>query len=176
MYLRTFLSHFRPKSTFPASMNSSERFHCSMLGRHSSYCLFLSLKIILHLKLQESKLNRAIRFKFSTAGDTICRFGEKADEFYLIKKGRVGVFSADGFLMAILEEGSFFGEIALLLTKKRTMTIKCLIETEFITVPKERMLNILELFPDEKAHLIAIAKQRLKTTSKHDIPLKEVPL
>jgi len=76
--------------------------------------------------------------------------------------------------MAILEDGAFFGEIALLITRKRTMTIKCLTETEFLTISKERLMNLLELFPEEKSHLFSIANQRLRTTNKHDIPLKEV--
>ena len=135
------------------------------------FLYFLNLKAN-----NKNKINkRCIRPKFSAAGDTIFRAGEKAEEFFIIKSGRIGVFANDSnSLMAILEEGAFFGEISLLLTRKRTMTIKCLADTELLTIKNQRLLNILDLFPDEKSHLMAIAKQRLKTTNKHDIPLKEV--
>ena len=116
-----------------------------------------------------------MNLKFSSKGDIICRADEKADEFYIIRKGKIGVFTSDGLsIMAILEDGAFFGEIGLLISKTRTMTIKCLSETEFLTISKERFLNLFDSFPDEKNYLMRVAKQRLLTTNKHDIPLKEV--
>lgn len=103
--------------------------------------------------------------------------GEKAEDFYIINKGKVGVFSSvGGDLIAILEKGAFFGEISILITKKRTMTIECLSDTEFLTISKERLLEILEHFPKEKDFLFKVANQRTKTSTKFDIPVIEVIL
>lgn len=113
--------------------------------------------------------------KFSAKDDYLFRAGEIATEFFIIKTGRVGVISEDGLsLMAVLEEGAFFGEIALLITKKRTMSIKCLSATEFVSISKERFLSLFENYPKKKKYLLKVANQRLKTTNKHDIPMKEV--
>lgn len=77
-------------------------------------------------------------------------------------------------LIAILEDGAFFGEIALFLTKTRTMTLECLSDVEFLIISKERFLGILEYFPTEKNYIMNVARQRLKTSTKYDIPVKEV--
>lgn len=76
--------------------------------------------------------------------------------------------------MAILEDGAFFGEIALFKTKTRTMTVQCLTEAEFLVISKEKLINLLEFFPEERKYILKVAEQRMRTTAKYDIPIKEV--
>ena len=60
-------------------------------------------------------------------GDKIIRTGEIADEMYFLQKGSVEVISTDDVTIAVLKEGSFFGEIGLVASnKRRTVTVKSL--------------------------------------------------
>ena len=60
-------------------------------------------------------LSKNLYPKVCMQGDTIIRVGELADKFYLIKRGKVEIIATDhSTLIAILEEGAYFGEIGLL--------------------------------------------------------------
>lgn len=73
------------------------------------------------------------------AGQTIIREGEAGDKFYLIRTGRVAVRrSSHAEPLAILEEGDFFGEMALLLGQPRNATVETLEETVLYTLSQER--------------------------------------
>lgn len=59
-----------------------------------------------------------------TPGDYIMRAGEYGDEMYFISRGSVDILSADEKTKyATLGAGSFFGEMALLLSSARTATV-----------------------------------------------------
>ena len=109
------------------------------------------------------------------AGDVVLRCGDIFDEFFIIKSGKVEIISADGqSRLAILESGAFFGEIAYFFNNKRSTTVKALTECLFLVLNKEKFETILKLFPDERGFLMKVATQRLKTTNKNDLPLREV--
>mmetsp|Transcript_11523 Transcript_11523/g.9972 ORF Transcript_11523/g.9972 Transcript_11523/m.9972 type:complete len:97 (+) Transcript_11523:145-435(+) len=57
--------------------------------------------------------------------DKIIRTGEIADEMYFIQKGSVKIVATDNTTkIAVLKEGSFFGEIGLLSeSRRRTVTV-----------------------------------------------------
>lgn len=81
--------------------------------------------------------------------DIILRHGEIAEEFYFIKEGRVEVLATDGkSVIAILEKGSYFGEIGLLMTGSRTVTIRAMTYCVFMCLNKEGFFKVLNLYPD----------------------------
>ena len=113
--------------------------------------------------------------KFALTGDVILRCGEVFEEFFIIKSGKVEIIATDGGTrLAILESGAFFGEVAYFFNGKRSATVQALTECMFLVLNKEKFEMILKLFPDERRFLMKIAGQRLKTSSKNDLPLKEV--
>lgn len=66
-------------------------------------------------------------------------------------------------------EGSFFGEIGVLLTKKRSCSIYAKSLSIFLTVTKEDLLSLLESHPVTLRYLESVGKQRLKTTHPEDL-------
>lgn len=63
-----------------------------------------------------------------TDGTTICQQGEEGNYFYIIKDGKADCFQVDAAgderLVASLNAGNYFGEIALLTSKPRQATVK----------------------------------------------------
>jgi len=59
------------------------------------------------------------------ANDNVVEVGDIAEEIFFIKKGVVEVLATDNHtVIAYLTEGSYFGEIGVLLTGVRSVTIK----------------------------------------------------
>ena len=108
--------------------------------------------------------------KICQTADTIIRVGEIADKFYFIKKGRVEILCHDNRnTIAILETGAYFGEIGLLVTAKRTATVRALAPCHFEVLDKEHFDEIMANFPDQREYLLKVGNQRLKTTNPEDL-------
>lgn len=79
------------------------------------------------------------------AQQTVIREGEAGDKFYLIRTGRVAVRrSPQAAPVAILEEGDFFGEMALLTGQPRNATVETLEETVLYTLSQERFRQAID--------------------------------
>lgn len=107
--------------------------------------------------------------KITLKNDIIIRKNEVFKEFYIIKKGKVEIFTEENHILAILEEGAFFGEIAYFFTNKCTATVRALTDCVFLVLSKDKLDKLLLSFPDEKAYLMKVAGQRKKTCSKKDL-------
>ncbi len=84
-------------------------------------------------------------------GKTIIQEGDPGDKFYIIVRGKVEVTKdVDGrsAQLAVLSDGDFFGEIALLRDVARTATITALTPTMFITLSRESFRHIVDKEPD----------------------------
>jgi len=79
-------------------------------------------------------------------GSVIIRQGDVGHEFFLIRKGRVRVTQTDGTTerhVAVLNEGDFFGEIALLEDRPRNATITAETETLCYTLAKDDFRDVV---------------------------------
>ena len=56
------------------------------------------------------------------AGDVIFNFGEKSDDLYLIHSGSVEIVSCEGLVLATLNAGELFGEMASILGERERAT------------------------------------------------------
>lgn len=91
---------------------------------------------------------KIIRFK---AGDTIFRQGDSGSELYFIVEGRVQVVRGTGDatkLIAELEEGDTFGEIALISDQPRTGTVQAITDVEACTIHKIEFEHLIKKSPD----------------------------
>lgn len=94
--------------------------------------------------------------------------GSIGEKFYIIVKGSVAISKYDNIMnqqkdVAVLEEGDFFGEIALLHTMPRTARVKTLENCIFLVLHQKQFVNVFNKLPIEtrdKLHIIA--KKRLK--------------
>jgi hypothetical protein len=81
------------------------------------------------------------------AGQTIFRAGEPGQEMYFISKGRVQIENSKGNKIAQLDEGGFFGELALIETDLRQATVVALTHCTTCALHKKDLASLLQAFP-----------------------------
>ncbi len=84
------------------------------------------------------------------AGIAVVREGEEADAFYVIARGKVEVVVAAGTgerRLAVLADGDFFGEMALVRETVRSATVRTLFPSLFLVLPKDAFRELLEEHP-----------------------------
>lgn len=81
--------------------------------------------------------------------DLIVRIDEIADKMYFIHSGYIEVLCKNNITPLIyLSKGSYFGEIGVLITGKRSVSVKSKSDSVIYYIEKENLLEILEKFPD----------------------------
>jgi voltage-gated potassium channel len=99
-----------------------------------------------------------LRARTVPAGATIIRKGERGDAMYLIASGRVEVESSVGRVR--LEEGNFFGEMALLSREPRSATVTAVRPTDLLVLDADDFLRLVDRLPDVGAKVHTVAKER----------------
>ncbi|MBI5048317.1 MAG: cyclic nucleotide-binding domain-containing protein [Deltaproteobacteria bacterium] len=98
-------------------------------------------------------------------GVNIVNQGDIGDTMYLIKEGQVKVWVKDPqkgeIVMAVLEEGDFFGEIALATSKPRVANCTAVINTELVLFSRPMVKDILAKYPQIKKVLEDVIKTRV---------------
>jgi ATP-binding cassette subfamily B protein len=91
--------------------------------------------------------------------------GDPGDRFYLIVRGGVEVVKGtDGAVqrrVGVLEDGDYFGEIALLKTVPRTASVRTLVPSTFLSLQRDQFNYILERAPQLRAQLEAAYAARV---------------
>ena len=115
-------------------------------------------------------LARMLQPQLSMAGAFVVEKDGVARDMYFISKGFVEVLATDNkTVLAYMGEGSYFGEIGVLLTGKRTVSVRTKTACIFYTVSGDDLTKILESFPEQLKFLRALARQRLETTHPEDL-------
>jgi ATP-binding cassette subfamily B protein len=116
-------------------------------------------------EMDESLLRDISRFFVteSYAKDrTIIHEGDPGDKFYIVVRGKVEVLkrnsAGNNDRIAVLSDGDFFGEMALLRNIPRTATIYTLTPVVFITLQREFFQDLMKRAP----HLTAFLEARSK--------------
>jgi CRP-like cAMP-binding protein/Fe-S-cluster-containing hydrogenase component 2 len=103
----------------------------------------------------------------------ICKEGEEADAFYLIRSGMVRVSQAlpgGEMVRTYLSRGDYFGEIGLLRSIKRSATCVALDAVDVVRITASEFNLMLEKFPDVRAQLEAVADARLESDKARAVP------
>src|SRR3977135_2943219 len=153
-----------------------------------------SFKVELEKKYRERSLENHLRSVplFATVGDefitylkekielisynqsqVICKEGEEADAFYLIRSGMVRVSQAmpgGEMVRTYLSRGDYFGEIGLLRSIKRIATCAALDAVDVVKIPGVEFNLMLEKFPAVRAQLEPVAEARMAATRGREVP------
>lgn len=98
-------------------------------------------------------------------GDIIFSQGERGREMYFISRGEVDVLGKDGRSMAVLRGGDVFGEMALVLNKPRTATVRSRGYCDLYKLEKATFDDILARYPEFAAHVRALTRKRRGATN-----------
>ena len=98
------------------------------------------------------ELTRAAEHRVVAPHTIIFRQGDPGDKFYIIRSGKVRVFSrgSDGFEtdLSVLGAGESFGQISLLTGEAMSVNVEAMEETHLMVFSKEQFEAILKDFPD----------------------------
>lgn len=101
-----------------------------------------------------------------SSGQTIIHEGEVGNKFYIIARGKVEVskrsseIGADPTSLAVLTDGDYFGEIALLKNVLRTADVIALTECTFLTLQSKVLHYVLSQYPELNARVRAKLQER----------------
>lgn len=98
------------------------------------------------------ELTRAAEYRVVAARAIIFTQGDPGDKFYMIRSGKVRVFSrsSDGFEtdISILRAGESFGQMSLLTGQATAVNAEAMERTHLMVLSKEQFESILKDFPD----------------------------
>ena len=84
----------------------------------------------------------------ASAGELVIREGERGERFYLVARGKVVVTAGDTDRpLAVLSDGDFFGELALLSEAPRAASVRALQPCTFLVLEKRQFQSILASNP-----------------------------
>ena len=106
-----------------------------------------------------------IRLFSYAAGDVVFKRGDAGDAFYIIYRGKVSVRVKRGLFdaaktVALLEEGMFFGEMALISKDPRSATIVCEGPAQLFVLVAGDFKFVLEQNPGAAAQMKKISERR----------------
>ncbi|KNC54959.1 uncharacterized protein AMSG_12331 [Thecamonas trahens ATCC 50062] len=108
------------------------------------------------------KLFAAMTLRTYAEGEYIVREGEVGSEMFFVRDGIVNVDLADGRSFP-LNQGAFFGEIALFLHRKRTASIWAQTRVEALVLTKAACDEVLTEFPHMRARFQKLGEARLNS-------------
>jgi small-conductance mechanosensitive channel/CRP-like cAMP-binding protein len=109
-------------------------------------------------------------------GETVIRAGDPGSSMFVVHNGRVSVqVSENGRprTVATLNEGDFFGEMALFTGEPRTANVVALEETEVLEIGHDAMKRVFDTNPDlveSLSHIMADRRQGLETEATSTSP------
>jgi CRP-like cAMP-binding protein/Fe-S-cluster-containing hydrogenase component 2 len=108
-------------------------------------------------------LKESVELQRFAPGQVICRQGDPADSFYLVRIGFVKVsenYPGGELVLAYLSRGDYFGEIGLLGGGVRTATCTALDHVELVRISDADFRQMVERFPTVRQGLQSVADQR----------------
>ncbi len=141
-------------------------FSISPDARHASLDVKRLRAIPLVQSLEDAALARLARLfvtEHFAADLEVFAEGHHGDKFYIIARGSVvATINAEREQrqISVIEEGDYFGEIALLEDTTRSATIRTRTDCLFLTLHGEHFLRLLEEMPHVRATIERVARER----------------
>ncbi len=106
-------------------------------------------------------ITTGIEHHLCAPGATICHEGERGEQMFVIVSGSVEVL-VQGSRVALLGDGEYFGELALLDNAPRSATVRALEGATLLSVSRRVFLNLLEFNPGFAVRIIRVMSRRLR--------------
>ena len=162
--LRNVLDVMQKNKTFRAQLDANYRGRA--LGTHlRSVPIFSTISEDFVDLLRERV--ELLRFE---PGAVICEEGAPADAFYLVRIGFVKVsqkMDGEDLVLAYLPRGGYFGEMGLLQGGVRSATCIALDHVEVVRILAPDFHEMLDRFPEVRAHIVHTAEQRERENQLH---------
>jgi CRP-like cAMP-binding protein/Fe-S-cluster-containing hydrogenase component 2 len=171
--LRNVLQMLQKDKVFKAELD--HRYRARALDTHlRSVPILAGLSAAFVTRLRERV--ELVRFE---PGQVICKQGEPADSFFLIRIGFVKVtqeFPGGDLVVRYLNRPDYFGEIGLLGEGVRTATCTALDHVEAVRIGSDDFGDMMREFPDIQAGLLEVARERTASDHKRDTTPNPVAL
>ena len=141
---------------------AAESDHSALIERLSAVDIFAPLSVEETAELAQA----SVRHVFAP-GETVIRAGDAGSSMFVLHNGRVQVQVTENGrarAVAVLNEGDFFGEMALFTGQPRTANVVAVEETEVLEIGHEAMKRLFDTNPDlveSLSHIIAERRQAL---------------
>jgi CRP/FNR family cyclic AMP-dependent transcriptional regulator len=102
------------------------------------------------------------------ASQILFKYGDVGDAAYVIIKGDAEVIVPSGteeISIAVLHDGDFVGEIAILCDTPRTATVRAKSELKALRIRKEPFFELLHQFPEMAVEMTRLLAERLTRTT-----------
>jgi len=118
---------------------------------------------------QIASITALLRVVMAAPGDVLIREGDIGDRMYFIVSGIVAV-EFGGPTQVMLNDGEFFGEIALLQNTPRTATVTARSRCQLLTLDVKDFRDFIAKSPEMTAAILKTAEQRLFEQTQMDDP------
>ncbi|XP_076281474.1 potassium/sodium hyperpolarization-activated cyclic nucleotide-gated channel 1 [Lasioglossum baleicum] len=131
---------------------------------HNYLSLVSNVKLFQHLPESViAQLTSALRSEIYMSGDKIVKAGTRGESLYFITSGTVAVYTATGKEVCHLEDGSYFGEIALVMESELRIATVIAVETcEICVLERDDFRRYISRYPDLLNRLQNVALQNLE--------------
>lgn len=100
-------------------------------------------------------------------GELIIKEGDEGDIFYIIKHGKVEIFTIKNnaaVVLNILGKGACVGEVSVLTDSKRTASVRALEPVNAVGITRDDISDLLKAYPKVHEILNSLIKSRAKDT------------
>ncbi len=112
------------------------------------------------------KINKLIKHRKYSKDELIFMEGQPAQNIHIINSGQVKIYttSADGkeYIIRLLEEGDFFGELILFKEDTVSYSAKAITEVSSCLINKNDLENLIEVNPAISPEFLSVLSSRLK--------------
>ena len=104
--------------------------------------------------------------------EMIVKEGDPGDKFYIVASGKVEVHTSgihgERLRLAVLADGDYFGEIALLRDAPRTANVQSITPAVLLSLGKADFDTLLSKSPELKANLLGLCESRMQALANAD--------
>ncbi len=130
--------------------------------------------IVLFNRLPEAALNEvaaALKPRTLAAGDVLFTMGDPGDELFIVKAGRIAIYTPDPAKpgderpIRIFEAGEALGEMALIDNQPRSLSARAVDTAEVHVLTGDDFRRLLRVYPDMALAVMASLSDRIRYTT-----------